>query len=139
MTDSAPRPTVLVVDDDPQVRQFLKALLGRSGLRVLVAGDGHEAAEMLRTDAGINLVLLDVKMPNLDGPQTLDLLLKVKPKLHCCFVTGDPQPWGVAGLLAMGAKAVFEKPILMRALVQAVKELLESDETSEITGQLEAA
>jgi DNA-binding NtrC family response regulator len=133
------RPAVMIVDDDHQVRKLLETILGSSGLRVISVADGHAAAEQLRTDPGISLVLLDVQMPELDGPGTLDLLLKVKPKLHCCFVTGDPNPWGIAGLLAMGARAVFEKPILMSALVQAVSGLLESDEKPRTNDEVKAA
>src|SRR3954469_18913874 len=69
-------PTVMVVDDVVVMRDVLARLLKREGYRTLTAGSGHEALEVLEhtTDAGQappDLILLDVKMPDIDG---LDLL-----------------------------------------------------------------
>jgi CheY-like chemotaxis protein len=116
---------VLLVDDDEDVRTFLAMILEESGLRVLCAPDGHAAADLLRAEPEIGLALLDVKMPELDGPATLILLRKIQPRLKCCFVTGETGLYTVPALLGMGVQAVFEKPVLVPDMVQAVKELLE--------------
>lgn len=57
---------VLIVDDDPAVRQILRALLGRDGLEVHIAEDGERATAMLR-ERTYAVVLLDLMMPRLDG------------------------------------------------------------------------
>jgi CheY-like chemotaxis protein len=136
MSLSPSDPAVLVVDDDAGVRNLVTSVLEDAGLRVLAAADGQTAVELLRTNPRIDLVLLDVKMPKPDGPQTLDLLWKIKPGLPCCFVTGNPAPYSVPGLLAMGAQAVLDKPFLIKALVAAVKELLKGRESPEPEGGL---
>ncbi len=130
-----PVAAVLLVDDDEDVRTFLAMILEESGLRVLSAADGHAAAELLRTEPEIGLALLDVKMPGLDGPGTLALLRKIEPRLQCCFVTGEPGLYSVPVLLSLGAKAVFEKPVLLPDMVQAVQELLEGEEGPEPDGE----
>jgi CheY-like chemotaxis protein len=120
---------VLVVDDNAGVRKLIAIVLQKTGLRVLSAADGHTAADLVRTDPEIAIVLLNVKMPEPDGAQTLDLLLKIKPELPCCFVTGNPAPYSAPELLARGARAVFEKPFQIATLLQAVAGLLQGGET----------
>jgi len=80
-------PALLVVDDN---RSFL-AMLGEGlrpfGLQVWLAGGAQEALRIYRQNRGhIGVVLLDVSMPDLDGPETLGLLRKVDPTLVCCFM-----------------------------------------------------
>lgn len=66
--------TVLVVDDDPRNLFSLGALLQRRGLRVLRAQSGPAALELLRSERGIDLVLLDLFMPGMDGYEVLTAL-----------------------------------------------------------------
>ena len=61
-----PRATVLVVDDDPEIRNLLRLYLEREGHRAVEAGDGH-AALVRAGDGDVDLVLLDVMLPGVDG------------------------------------------------------------------------
>jgi two-component system cell cycle sensor histidine kinase/response regulator CckA len=124
MTLPSCRPLILVVDDDPAVRLVLRHILEKADLTAVIAGSGQEALESLRREPGIALALLDVRMPELDGPQTLGLMRHVCPDLRVCFLTGDPDPYSVPGLLDMGAEAVISKPFAVTDLVRRVQEVL---------------
>ncbi len=67
---------ILVVDDDPAIRTLLCTVLRRQGLQVESAVDGLDALKKVRTLEGIALILLDVMMPNLDGPGFVATLRK---------------------------------------------------------------
>src|SRR5262245_55107189 len=70
-----PAPAILVVDDEPMIRKLLQLQLQQQGFGVLVAADGREALVLYQARRStIALVLLDVRMPDLDGPQTLAAL-----------------------------------------------------------------
>lgn len=58
--------TILVVDDDPHIREFVTVLLGKEGFRTIEASDGVEAIRLLETEKA-DLVILDIMMPNMDG------------------------------------------------------------------------
>ncbi len=102
---------VLIVDDDAGVRTVLTAGLRRLGFAVWSAADGREAVETYRScHVSIGMVLLDVRMPDMDGPETLAALRRFDPHVRACFVTGDAGRYSEQGLLALGALVVFQKP-----------------------------
>src|SRR5690349_11978266 len=75
---------VLVVDDQEGVRGVLGAMLRQEGFAVWLAADGWEAIDLYRSRrAAIDLVLLDVRMPGLDGPATLAALRGLDPRVRC--------------------------------------------------------
>src|SRR5262245_41951995 len=79
---------VLVVDDDPGVRACLRACLEHAGFVVWQAGRGEEAIDLCRAHGtAIDVVLLDVHMPGLDGPATLRRLRAIKPALRSFFMS----------------------------------------------------
>ena len=68
---------------------MLQLALEREGLQVWVAANGREAIELYRRHrASIHVVLLDVQLPILDGPHTLDALRQIDPEVCACFVSG---------------------------------------------------
>jgi CheY-like chemotaxis protein len=129
MTPSLPpspaAPGILVVDDDALVRGVLGAALPHYGFRVWLADGGAEALRLYPALRGqVALVLLDVRMPGLDGPATLRELRRLYPGLRCCFLTGEPGVYGEEGLLALGAERVFLKPFRLPELTAALQALL---------------
>jgi anti-anti-sigma factor len=103
--------TILVVDDEEMVRATLAAWLRNWGFAVRMAAHGPQAIELYRRhQPEIAVVLLDVRMPGMDGPQTLSALRKICPAVRCCFMTGNPAPYTGESLLRMGAIQVFCKP-----------------------------
>ena len=104
-------PGVLVVDDDNSVRTILARELRRRGFAVWVAADGGEALGVyVRHAELIDVVLMDVNMPGVSGPEAHAAIRAGAPHVRCCFMTADPQPGLRESLLADGALAVFGKP-----------------------------
>ena len=105
------RDTILVVDDDRAVLALLGTALPEYGLAVLTAAGGEEAVEVYRRHReAVALVLLDVRMPGLDGPATLAALRQVDPLVRCCFMSGNTGEYAWDDLTALGAVCVFAKP-----------------------------
>ena len=121
----AGRPAVLVVDDEEAVRKVLEIALRLSGLEVRLAASGEEAVELCRRDGGsIGVVLLDVRMRGLDGPQTLAALRAIDPAVRVVFMTGYAGGYSPDDLLAMGADRFIEKPF--RGLAELADTLREA-------------
>jgi CheY-like chemotaxis protein len=115
------QPSVLVVDDDAAIRAVLRAGLERHGLQVWLAASGEEAIDLYRRHwQAIAVVLLDVRMPGLDGPETFDALRRLDPHVRACFMSGDPGDYEPEELLARGARQVFAKPFRVAELATAL-------------------
>ena len=65
---------ILVVDDDQDIREVVSILLGSEGYKVLQAGNGGDAVEMVYADKEIDLVILDIMMPGLTGVETCEMI-----------------------------------------------------------------
>jgi DNA-binding NtrC family response regulator len=117
-------PGVLVVDDDPVLRDLLNAVLTARGFRVWVCPSGEEAlAVYLRHRNQIALALLDVRMPGLDGPGTLSALRRIDPGVRACFMSGHTDPYSLDDLAGRGALRFFEKPFQITALADGLWQL----------------
>ena len=112
MTESPSNtPGILVVDDDPTLLTLLETVFRRRGFRVWCANSGEAAVELYgRQQADIGVVLLDVCMPFLDGPDTLTRLRQVNAGVRACFMSGFTGRYSLDDLFAMGAVRFFEKP-----------------------------
>jgi len=81
--------TILLVDDEPMIRQLGSTILERQGYEVLLAGDGVEALEVYQANRGkIDLVILDLTMPRLSGRDTLKRLMEMDPGIPVMFSSG---------------------------------------------------
>jgi len=125
LAGQGPEPrAVLVVDDDTVVLCVLAARLRLEGYAVWLASHGHQAVELYRRHLEeIAVVLLDVRMPGMDGPHTLGALQKLCPAVRCCFMTGNPAPYTEEGLLQMGAVRVFQKPFAFPEVLDTLNRL----------------
>ncbi len=110
---------------------MLRLGLSDFGFSVFPASSGREAVEVYQRHHGnIALVLSDVQMPGLDGPQTLSLLKKINPHVRCCFMSGDLDSYTEDGLLKLGAARVFQKPLQLATVAHTFRELLGSHHRS---------
>jgi CheY-like chemotaxis protein len=115
----------LIVDDDDLVNLMLRLALEHDGYQVWVAANGQDAISLYRQHrASIDVVLLDVQMPILDGPRTLDALLQIDPDLCACFVSGNTGEYEPEDLIRRGARAVFHKPFRVIDLRVAVRRII---------------
>jgi CheY-like chemotaxis protein len=115
---------ILVVDDDGGVRNALNKGLHGQGLAVWLAADGQEALELFWRHGGmIDLVLLDVCMPGLDGPQTAAALQQLEPGIRFCFMSGELDGYTDQKLRDLGALAVIPKPFRLAETLPMLWEL----------------
>jgi two-component system, cell cycle sensor histidine kinase and response regulator CckA len=118
---NAQKETVLLADDDEQIRYLVRTVLERDGYRVLVAEDGKRAIEVAGAHQGpIHLLLSDVIMPGEDGTSLARQLQAVRPDLRVMLMSAYD-----AGFLVLDTGWGFiHKPFLPGALVRKVREFL---------------
>jgi len=120
--------TVLLVDDEELVRELAKRILGRAGYTVLDATNGREALKIYGEERKrISLVLLDLIMPEMDGKQCLNELLKINPEARVLVASGYSAAGPTKEALVGAARGLVSKPFDMGQLLQTVRKVL--DET----------
>jgi len=113
-----------VVDDQASVGSVLDVALRQEGFTVWLAVNGREALDLYRRyRQTIDVVLLDVRMPGWDGPQTLAALRELNPKIRCCFMSGDISRVDEWQFRDWGAAGMFQKPFELAEAAQALREL----------------
>lgn len=85
---TGPQETILLADDEPVVLGLAKTILKRNGYRVISAEDGQKALELFRQEPGVDLVLTDVVMPQLTGPQLVHQIHSINSDVRCIFMSG---------------------------------------------------
>jgi DNA-binding response OmpR family regulator len=112
---------ILVVDDEPALRDILQTRLQQQGFHVWTAANGEEALDhCCNYSDEIAVILLDIQMPGLDGPKTFDGIRELDVDIPVCFMTGDPGEYETSDLLRNGARHCFNKPFRMDEIVRAV-------------------
>ena len=120
--------SVLVIDDEPALREILSQVLTDAGHRVIGAGNGKEASKALATSA-FDVVLTDVIMPEKDGMQVISEVRKNFPEVRIIAMSGGghvsrDQYLKIAK--GLGAHAVLEKPFANQKLLDTIEELTPS-------------
>ncbi len=117
--------TVLVVDDEEIVRVTAKHTLERYGYRTVLANDGAAALEVYRyRPADIELVLLDLTMPVMNGEETLRHLQQVNPRVKVLLSSGYNEVEAVQRFAGKGLAGFIQKPYTAAGLAEKVKEVL---------------
>ena len=119
--------TVLVVDDEPIVRNMTSDVLKAYGYQVVSAGSGDEALDVVRNHpGGIHLVIVDLFMPGKGGGETCRDILKLAPELPVLITTGSVQQGELEErLVADGASGVLYKPFHSHQLASRVRQTLD--------------
>jgi CheY-like chemotaxis protein len=115
--------TVLVVDDEPLIRQISRRTLESHGYQVTEAASGLEAIELLSHGAPLDLLIADLDMPELTGDEMVRRIRAARPDLKVLYVTGHIDLLMDARPLWYG-EAFLEKPFKPTALREAVALLL---------------
>jgi signal transduction histidine kinase/CheY-like chemotaxis protein len=120
--------TVLVVEDEPQLRALMRRTLAGRGYAVLEAEHGRQALEIAAAHPGaIHLLLTDVVMPHLSGKELAERLLALRPGLRVLFISGySDEAIERHGVLTPGAM-YLQKPVLPDALARSVREVLDAE------------
>lgn len=112
--------SILVVDDSPVIRMFIKNYLrGEGAYEVREATNGQEALEAYRQSRP-DLVYLDLTMPVMDGVTALGHIREMDPKALVIVVTADIQPKSIERVMGMGAIAVLKKPPVKEQILEAL-------------------
>ncbi len=122
--DAVTAACVLVVDDDHAVRATTAALLAEIGYHVLEAGDGGEAMEVLEEEQPIHLLLTDVVMPGMTGPELARRARQKFPHLAVVFISGYSDPDALSG--SGGLVYLVRKPARPQDLVEKIETALHS-------------
>ena len=117
--------TILVVDDEDLVRKVAGRMLESKGYRVLGASSGSHAVEILQRAGSVDLALVDLTMPEMDGEQTFAALRAIDSCLPVLFMSGHSRDDIAKRVAGRERTSHLAKPFRMGALNQAVLSLLE--------------
>ncbi len=109
---------ILIVEDDPEVRELVSSVLRTEGYEVLEANDGWRAVELVSSERP-DLAVLDMMLPGVDG-EAVATALTIMQGVPILLMTGKGDPAGAA--TRMGAYGYLRKPFEMSALVRAVQQ-----------------
>ncbi|MBN1356464.1 response regulator [bacterium] len=122
-TDREARPAILIVDDEVTVQDSLKIILNYQGYDVDLASSGKEGLECLGKKH-FDLLVLDLKMPDMNGFDILTHVRNQYPQLKVILITGFGTLDIARQALAQGAMNYFDKPIDLNRFIQKVKKAL---------------
>ncbi|WP_399034299.1 HAMP domain-containing protein [Streptomyces sp. ASQP_92] len=127
---------VLIVDDDIRNVFALTHVLGRVGMPVLYAENGREGIEVLEREPGVELVLMDIMMPEMDGYETIEAIRRspLWADLPIVALTAKAMPGDREKSIAQGANAYVPKPVDVDRLLGVVCALLDPDGGAEGAG-----
>jgi len=111
---------VLMVDDEEQFRATTQKLLDRRGFHTILAGNGEEAIDKLKEDPDV--IILDIKMPGMDGHVTLSQIKKTRPDMQVIMLTGHGAMESAKESLTHGAFDYLNKPCEMDLLVSRIND-----------------
>ncbi len=127
MSDNKKALRILVVDDEPSVREFTGRALQTAGYDVVVATNGREALELARTRGPFDGFVLDLVMPGMSGSELAQELRREDPDARILYFTGySDKLFGEKSTL-WAHEAFVEKPLSMKGLLEAVSLLLHGD------------
>ena len=113
-------PSILLVDDEERFRLNLKKMLGAHGLTVTALGSGPEALEELARQP-YDVILLDVRMPGMDGLATLAAIKKAHPDCEVIILTGHASVDAAAEIIRLGASEFLLKPCPIEEILAKIE------------------
>ncbi len=125
---------ILIVDDEKEFRDTLVKLLGRRGYDVSTAQDGAQGLRVVLR-GGIDVVLLDLKMPGLSGIDTLREFKRISPGLEVIILTGHLLKSTEQEGMTLGAFAYLTKPCTVAELVQTIEAARAARAAGESSGE----
>lgn len=121
--------TILIVEDEPQIRNLALDCLAQYGYEVLAASNGVEALQLIESlQRPIDLILTDVVMPKLSGRKLSERVSMLRPSTKVLFMSGYTNDSVVNHGILDGAAWFIQKPFALESLVKRVREVLDSDE-----------
>lgn len=123
MDKATPKKTILVVDDEPEIRKLVSAMLTPHGYNIILADTGEQALKVFRKQSkDIDLLLTDVVAPGMAGPTLADQLTELKPELKVLFMSGYDNRQVVQKYVVEKGFLLLPKPFTLRQLKEKVEE-----------------
>ncbi len=119
-----PRATIMVVDDEPEIRKLVKAMLAPAGYRVVVADTGDQAIRLFSKEPQIDLLLTDVVAPGMSGPMLAEQLSQMNPRLRVLFMSGYDATQVVQKFVVEQGFSLLIKPFSSEQLRDKVRTML---------------
>jgi CheY-like chemotaxis protein len=121
---SPEKKVVLIVDDEPEIRKLVSAMVGKLGYTALTADSGDHALTVYRNQGPISLLITDVVSPGMSGPMLADKLIELQPGLRVLFISGYDQTHLVRKFVLDRGHALLPKPFTVTDLRQKLDLLL---------------
>jgi CheY-like chemotaxis protein len=118
-TDNPSPAHVLLVEDEPLLRELVMENLQDAGYSVFAAGDGTAGVDILRSDTRIDLLLSDIKLPDIVGYEVARIGKKLRPDLKVILMTGYA-PSSLPAVLQAQVHCVLQKPFSLNTLPDTV-------------------
>ena len=123
--DSPEPKTILLVDDEDMIWDVISDMLQQLGYRIILAGDGQEAVQIYSANPGmIDLVILDMLMPNMGGRETFFVLKELDPKVKILASSGYVSQEEIQEVMNAGAAGFLRKPYRLADLARKIHEIL---------------
>jgi signal transduction histidine kinase/ActR/RegA family two-component response regulator len=124
--------TILLVEDEPALRGKLGEILNAAGYKLLIAGSGDEGLRLAFGDTSpIHLLLTDVVMPGISGPQLARRVLAVRRETRVLYMSGYPDAFETAEVLQAGL-SLIAKPFTKDTLLQRLRQVLEAEVPAQV-------
>jgi CheY-like chemotaxis protein len=120
----ADKKTILVVDDEPEVRKLVGAMVSGSGYHVLTADSGEHALTLYKNNQPIDLLITDVVAPGMSGPMLADKLTELQPDLKVLYISGYDNTNVVQKYVVEKGHALLTKPFTLEEMKRKVSEML---------------
>ena len=118
--------TVLLVDDEEIILEVGRELLEAIGYRVVTAKDGKEAVQVYEKNwHEIDIVLLDIVMPNMGGGEAYDRMKEINPDVKVLLLSGYSINGEATQILKRGCDGFMQKPFDMKGLSQSIRNILD--------------
>ncbi len=128
VTEEIPRgtETILIAEDENEIREILKVLLERLGYRVIITCDGEEAIEAFSTyQDRIDLAIIDAVMPKLNGPQVYEHIVSCSPDLPCLFLSGYSEEIVQRYFSQNLDIPILHKPVALKDFGKKIRDILD--------------
>lgn len=122
-------PTVLIVDDEPLARWSIGETIAESGYRVKTAGDALGALEAMHHDDAVDVVLLDLRLPDSADLRVLSMMRRLSPRTPIILMTAYGSDALTTAARARGAVAVLNKPFDMNVLPSVIERAIAQAQT----------
>lgn len=120
---------ILIIEDDPDIREILQVQLEQGGHQVIEAKNGQEGIDLMKKGSNllqVGLIITDIRMPKVNGVEAVDYIKANAPSIPIMVVTGYPDAKLAVDLLRKGVKDFLVKPVEKDTLLRKVSALLSS-------------